>query len=335
MCGRGQNCAGRLARTMSRLLAHSMCAVLLLGSVAFAQAKLDEYPNRLVRIVVPFAAGGTLDVTARRIAEILRTKWSQSVIVENKPGAGTLIATRFVAQSPPDGYTILMTDFALATNDLLHANLGYDSDKGLAPVTTVVTYPLGIAVSRTLGQITLKDFVELSKSKQLNYGSFGPGTAPHLVMELFKKQSGAKIEHIPYGGIAPVMLALNGGDVQATVMGVGAALSSLENGTLRLLALDEPAPLAPGVPTFKEAGFPDMRAPAWWAIVAPGGTPAPIISQLNRDIAAALRQPELKEFLVRAAYVPIGDSPEVLASRIKETRELWAPIVTSAGFKVN
>src|SRR6201999_2919752 len=112
------------------------------------------------------------------------------------------------------------------------------------------------------------------------YGSFGPGTAPHLVMELFKKQSGGHIEHIPYGGIAPVMMALNANDVQATVMGVGAALPSLENGTLRLLALDEKAPLAPGVPTFKEAGYPNMRAPAWWAVVAPGGTPAAIVARL-------------------------------------------------------
>jgi tripartite-type tricarboxylate transporter receptor subunit TctC len=118
-------------------------------------------------------------------------------------------------------------------------------------------------------------------------------------------------------------------------MGVGAALPSLENGTLRLLALDEKAPLAPDVPTFKEAGYPNMRAPAWWAIVAPGGTPAAIVTRLNRDIAAALQQPELKDFLVKNAYAPIGDSPEALAARIKDTRELWAPIVASSGVKVN
>jgi tripartite-type tricarboxylate transporter receptor subunit TctC len=317
------------------LPARCLASLLILIAFAPAPSRADDYPSRVVKIVVPFAAGGTLDATARRLAELLRIKWNQAVIVENRPGAGTLIATRYVAQSAPDGYTILMTDFALATNDLLHSNLGYDSDKGLAPVTTVVTYPLGIAVTSSMGPVTLKEFVELSKTKPLNYGSFGPGTAPHLVMELFKKQSGARIEHIPYGGIAPVMMALNANDVQATVMGVGAALPSLENGTLRLLALDEKAPLAPDVPTFKEAGYPNMRAPAWWAIVAPGGTPAAIVTRLNRDIAAALQQPELKDFLVKNAYVPIGDSPESLAARVKDTRELWAPIVAASGVTVN
>ena len=129
-------------------------------------------------------------------------------------------------------------------------------------------------------------------------------------MELFKKQTGTQIEHIPYNGVAPIMTALASGDLQATVMGAGAALPSVQGGKLRLLALDEKAALTPDVPTFKEAGFPDMRAPAWWAIAAPGGTPAPIIAQLNRDISAALREAEVREFLVNAGYEPVGDSPE-------------------------
>jgi tripartite-type tricarboxylate transporter receptor subunit TctC len=318
-------------RTIRTIIA----ALIALAFSVSQPVRADEYPSRLVKILVPFAAGGTLDISARKLAEKLSVKWGKPVIIENRPGAGTLIATRALVQSPADGYTILMTDFALATNDLLHANLGYDSEKDIAPITTVVTYPLGIAISSTLGATTLKDFVELSKTKQLNYGSFGPGTAPQLVMELFKKQTGVRIEHIPYNGVAPVMVALASGDLQATVMGAGAALSSIQGGKLRLLALDGKASLTPDVPTFKEAGFPDMRAPGWWAIAAPGGTPAPIIARLSQDISAALRDPDLKDFLIKAGYEPVGDSPQSLADRIKDTRQLWAPIVAESGAKSN
>jgi tripartite-type tricarboxylate transporter receptor subunit TctC len=313
----------------------AIITVSVLAATLSGRASAEGFPDRPVKIVVPFAAGGTTDVAARKLAELLRVRWNQGVIIENRVGAGTIIATLAVARSAPDGYTMLLTDSALATNEVLHSKLPYKLETQLAPVTTFVTWALGIAVSTNLGVDSLKGLVELSKTRNLNYGSFGPGTTPHLGMELFKSLSGAQVAHVPFGGVAPVLVAMGSDTVQATIMGAGAALPSVTAGSVRMLALDAKSPLMPDVPTFAEAGFPAMRAPAWWGVAVPGGTPPGIVARLNADIAAALKEPSLHDFLVQNGYVPVGDSPADFAARIKETIELYRPIAKAANIHLD
>ncbi len=307
----------------------ALFTIIALAGLA-GRAAAQSYPDRPVKIVVPFAAGGTTDVAARKLAELLRAKWNQGVVIENRVGAGTIIATLAVARSAPDGYTVLLTDAALATNEVLYRKLPYSLDKQLAPVATFVTWPLGIAVSTGLDVDSLKGLVAASMTRNLNYGSFGPGTAPHLAMELFKSQTGAKIAHVPFGGIAPVLVAMGSDTVQVTVMGAGAAIPAIKGGTLRMLALDSKSALLPDVPTFAEAGYPAMRAPAWWGIAVPAATPPAIVAKLNADIGAALHEPSLRDFLVQNGYDPVGDSPVAFAARIKETIDLYGPIARAA-----
>lgn len=306
---------------------------LLVGAAGIAAfgpgiARAAGFPERPVTIVVPFAAGGTTDVASRKLAESLRKRWNQNVVVVNKPGAGTIIAVEQVARSAPDGYTLLIApDPTYSVNPLVFAKLPYDPVKDLAPVMTMVTYPLGIAVNTSLGVNNLKELVELSKTRQLNYGSFGVGTAPQLVMELFKAQSGLRMQHVPYNGIAPVLLAMNAGDVHATVLGAGAAVPGVKGGKLKLLAMDTRAALFPEIPTFAELGYPKMQAPAWWGVAAAAGTPQPIINQIYADISAAMKEPEMASYLQIAGYDPAFEGPAVFAKRMRDTRDLWEPVV--------
>ena len=313
------------------LTAMSALAVLL-GTAGLAGAK--PYPERVVHLVVPFAAGGTTDVAARKLAELLGERWNQSVIVENRVGAGTIIAMLAVARAAPDGYTVLLSDSALATNEVIYKKLPYDLQKQFTPVTTFVTWPLGIAVSSSLGVSTLQGLVEASKKRPLNYGSFGPGTAPNLAMELFKSLTGAKIAHVPFNGIAPVLLALSSDTIQMTVMGAGAAMPAAKAGTIRMLAFDARSREFPDVPTFAEAGMPAMRAPAWWGVAVPAGTPPEIVTKLSDDIGAALHEPSLHDFLIQNGYDPTPDGPAGLSARIKDTIDLWGPIAKSANIHI-
>lgn len=318
------------------LILAAMAALVLGGANVRAQeADAAPFPSRMVRILVPFSPGGTTDLVARKLANILQSEWKQPVIIENRPGAGTIIATRAVATAAPDGYTILLTDFALATNDLLYKKLPYNSKTQLSPITTIAAWPLGIVITKSINAYSLGELVTISKEKQLNYGSFGQGTSPQLVMELFKSITGAKIEHIPYQGVSQVQLALTGDEIQVMVTGAGAIVPNVKAGTVRALAFDEETSLLPGVPTYAKAGFPGMRSPAWWGMVAPGDTPAPIIEKINRAIAVALEDADLRKFLVENGYTPVGDSPRDFAARIQDTKDLWGPIIKSVGISLS
>ncbi len=298
-------------------------------------AQAAGFPERAVTLIVPFAAGGTTDVLVRKQSDLLRSHWGQPVIVLNRTGAATIIATQVLMRAPADGHTILVApDPTFTVNPLMYPHLPYDPDRDLAPITTLITYPLGIAVTRSLGVSSLKELVALSKTRSLNYGSFGIGTAPHLVMEIFKAQSGCTMAHIPFAGIAPTLLAMGSNDVHATVMGAGAGLPSVQSGLVQFLAIDSRAPLLPGVPTFAEAGYPDLRAPSWWGATVPIATPAPIVAQLQRDIAATLSEPDMLRFLQTNGYEAVGDRPEDLATRIRTSREYWAPIVKNLTIRI-
>lgn len=311
-------------------------------ALACGLATAQSFPSRPVTIVVPFAAGGTADAMVRAMSPFLSEMWGQPVIVKNIPGAGNILAARSVAGSPADGYTLLLApDPMLATNPLMYANLSYDPAKDFAPVTTLVRFDLGIAVHKDVPAKNLKEFVELARSpdSKLNYGSFGPGTAPHLVMELLNHVTGGvHITHVPYKGLAPVFVDLFAGRIQASVMGAGAAAPSVKDGRIRMLAVggDTRSPMLPDVPTFAEAGFPKMAGPAWWGIVVPAGTPSAIIDRLNADLVKVVKNPAFYEtHALQRGYTPVGNSPAEFAQLITRTTELWRPVIKAANIRLD
>lgn len=310
-----------------------LAAVAMVSSGSGVQAQ-GKYPERPVKIIVPFAAGGSTDIVARKIADLLARKWGTAVIVEDRPGGGTAIGGIALANAAPDGYTILIgPDTTFAINQLLSSRPQYDPLKDFAPITELVAFPMAIVVDAKLPVKTLAELVALAKTKSLNYGSFGVATAPHLTMEMFKQAAGVDIVHIPYKGVAPVFLALQSGEIQATAISPAAAAPFVKSGTLRILAVDgiNRWPTAPDVPTYAEAGFPTMRAPGWWAIAAPAKTPAPIIQALNRDLREVIEAPDFREYLVSQGYLPATGTPAELEAVMKDTAHLWAPVIKKLG----
>lgn len=314
------------------LAALAAFAVVSLGSGAQAQ---DKYPDRPVKIIVPFAAGGSTDIMARKIADLLSKKWGGTpVVVESRPGGGTAIGGMALANAAPDGYTIMIgPDTTFAINQLLSSRPQYDPFKDFAPITQLVAFPMSIVIDAKLPVKTLKEFVALAKTKSLNYGSFGVASAPHLTMEMFKQAAGVDIVHVPYKGVAPVFLALQAGEVQATAISPAAAAPYVQDGKLRILAVDGAKrwPSAPDVPTYAEAGFPTMRAPGWWAIGAPAKTPPAIIKKLNHDFRELVETREFQEYLIGQGYQPATGTPEELAAVMKDTAALWAPVIKKLG----
>jgi tripartite-type tricarboxylate transporter receptor subunit TctC len=319
-------CAGRLVVLFAAL------AAAMVWRMPGAHA---EYPDRAVKIIVPFAAGGSTDVMARKIADLLSKKWGgTAVVVESRPGGGTAIGGMALANSAPDGYTILIgPDTTFAINQLLTSRPQYNPLKDFAPITGLVAFPMAIVVDAKLPVKTLKEFVAYAKTHPTNYGSFGVASAPHLTMEMFKQAAGVDIVHVPYKGVAPVLLALQSGEIQATAMSPAAAAPYVKQGKMRILAVDgtERWPTAPDVPTFTEAGFPSVRAPGWWAIGAPAKTPAPIINKLNHDLREIIEAPSFKEYLLKMGYKPATSTPEQLAAQMKETAALWGPVIKRLG----
>lgn len=225
----------------------------------------QEFPSRTVQLIVPFAAGGSTDVFARRLAEVLRVKWKQPIIIENKPGAGNVIGIQAAVGAQPDGHTlIIVPDPAVTVDPLIRSQLPYNPEQDLVPITTLVTYPQVIVANASVPAKSLKELADLSKKTPINYGSYGLGTAPHLVLELYKQLSGAEMTQIPYRGSAPAWLALTSNEVQLLVAGVGTVMPHVEAGRVRVLAVEgnERSPQLPDVPTFAEAGYPKLRAPA-------------------------------------------------------------------------
>ena len=325
-------------RLIETLATTVKAGALAIGATAAATSLAYAFPDKPVTIVVPFAAGGTTDLAARTIGEVLSEKWGEPVVVENRPGAGNIIALSSVAQAPADGYTMLIApDPALSVNPMVYSSLPYDVERDFQPVTTLVKFPLAVVVSAKLGVETLQEFIDLAKTKELNYGSFGPGTAPHLTMEVLQSAAGFTINHVPYNGAAPVRLAIQSGEVDATVMGLGSSRPIRESGEAVAVALDgdERDPLSPDTPSFAEAGYAEVKAPAWWAVLVPNGTPGDIVTQLNADIIEATKDERFKKFLENGGFRPTEDSPEDTATLIKDTTEYWRPVIEKIDLKLN
>jgi tripartite-type tricarboxylate transporter receptor subunit TctC len=306
-----------------------------------SQASLAAYPEKSIRLVVPFATGGTSEIVARSVANSLSTSLGQSVYVDNKPGGAGNIAMEEVKRANPDGYTLILGHVGtLAVNPALFGSkLPYDPNKDFAPVTLVAKVPNVIAVSSKSSYKTLADLVADAKKNpgKINYGSAGNGSAGHLAMEYFSAVAGIDLVHIPYKGSGPMLTDLIGGQIQATFNGLPSLMGQISGGALRPLAVgssDRSRVLAK-VPTIAESGYKGFETSQWYGIMAPAGTPKPVIDRLQQEIAKSLKNKEDSKRMLEDGAVLIGDTPDQFAAFIKVEQGRWGKVVERAGIQVD
>jgi tripartite-type tricarboxylate transporter receptor subunit TctC len=303
-------------------------------------ASAQSYPTRPIKLIVPTPAGGPVDVAARVVAQYLSNRLGQSVVVDNRPGAGNTIGSKAAAAAEPDGYTLLFSSASgLVISPMLQKNVDYDPVKSFAPIALVSGNPLILVVNPTVAAKTVAELVSLAKSNpgKVNFSSGGIGTLPHLTGELFKSTAGISVVHVPYRGGAPSIADVVGGQVQMTFEGTSVLLPLIRDGKLRALAITSPVRIAalPDVPTMAESGYPSFTFTAWTALLAPAGTPADIVARLNRGINEGLGSAELREPLARLSSEPIGGTPQAVTRQIENDTLKWAPVVKALGLKVD
>lgn len=304
-----------------------------LVSALLPLAAQAAWPERPIHLVVPYPPGSSPDLLARTIAEPLSQALKQAVVIDNKPGAGGNIGTRQVTQAKPDGYTLLYTiNGPLVTAPTLYKRtLGYDPLTDLAPITLVATSPNVLTVTPSLGVKNVQEFVELARKRAgaLNYGSVGPGSSAHLAMEMFKEDAGIDLTQIPYPGFPQVITAIIGGDVQAGFMVPAIAMPQVRDGRAQALAVIslEPSPALPGIPTMASQGYPGFESISWNAILAPAGTPAPIIERLNQELARIINSDEVRKQMAQQYFTPAPSTPQGLTARMREEKARWDAVI--------
>jgi tripartite-type tricarboxylate transporter receptor subunit TctC len=295
------------------------------------------YPERIIKIVVPFAPGGGTDVVARTLGQEMARELGVSVIIENKPGAGTIIGTQAVAASEPDGYTLLMGTFANAVNPSLYSKLPYDQHRDLASVA-LIARSFSIVVINPKSDIkSIKDLIAAAKAApdKLSYGTYGTGTSAHLAGELFKHMAQVNLTTVPYKGSAPAITDLIGGQIQVMFTTVASCASLVEGGQLRALAVTsaERSPAFPNLPTVAEAGISGYDAEAWYGLFAPAKTPPEIIDRLNKAAAIAVKAEAFKKLSVNEGLVMVASPPGELDRYFREEEDRWRKVIQDAGIK--
>jgi tripartite-type tricarboxylate transporter receptor subunit TctC len=296
----------------------------VLCSAAFAQ----PYPAKPIRLIVPYAPGGGVDIVARTTAQELTKRLGQQVIVDNRTGAGGNIGSETVMASP-----------ANAINSSLYAKMPYDPARDLVPIGLVGSVPAVLVANRSLPAHSIKQLIVLAKSKPgaLTYGSGGSGTTEHLAGEMFKSAAGVDLLHVPYKGGAQVMVDLIAGQIALMFSNQLGVLPHINSGKMKALgvASAERSPVLPDVPTFPESGFPDLKVSVWWGVMGPAAMPKEIVTQLNREIVAALASPDMKDRLQSMSARPLGGTPEQFTAFFNEETTRWARVVKASGAKVD
>jgi tripartite-type tricarboxylate transporter receptor subunit TctC len=313
--------------------------MLLFGAAAPLAA--DTYPDRAVHWIVPYPPGSGTDVVARLLGERLAEALGKPVIVDNKPGAGAAIGVDALAKAAPDGYTIGMADTGpLAINPALYPKLPYDPVKSFAPITNVALLPFILVVNPSLPVKTTRELIAYGKDHpgQINYASVGNGSSVHLATELFKKMTGVEMVHIPYKGSAPALQDLLGGQVSVMFVNLLSSQAYLKDGSLRALAVAPAKRLSalPDLPTVAESGVPGYDFVSWFGVLAPAGTPEPIVRHLNAEIVRIVKQPDMRSRLIeQGGLEPVGSTPEEFKALIATELTRWAEIVRSTGAHID
>jgi tripartite-type tricarboxylate transporter receptor subunit TctC len=311
--------------------------VLLAALPVSAQAP-GPYPSKPLRFILPFPPGGPTDILGRLIGERLASSLGQPVIVENRGGAGGNVGAEAAAKSAPDGYTLVLVAPSLAISPSLYSKLNYDPLRDFAPVSLVATVPNVIVTQPGLAP-TLQEFIALAKAKPggMNFGSGGSGTSNHLAGELFNIVTGTKLVHVPYKGVNLAMNDVLGGAIHLVVIGVPAAAPHIKSGRLRALGVIAPQrlPSLPEVPTVAEAGLPDFEVTTWYGVLAPAGTPRPVVARLNGELVKILYSPDMKDKLNAMGTDPVTSTPEEFAAYLRQETAKWANVVLKAGLKAD
>jgi tripartite-type tricarboxylate transporter receptor subunit TctC len=317
---------------LSRCLRKAVCAATIVASGgALGQA---PFPSRPVHIFVPYAAGGGVDILARTLGDAVSQKWGQSVIVENRPGAGGVVASQALVTSAPDGYTLILVASGHATNPFLYPNIPYDTFKDFTPISLLATSPNILLVRADSPFKSLGDVLSEARAKpgSLSFGHAGTGTSTHLAGELLKSLAGVDIKAISYKGGAPAINDLLGGQIPMSFNNAPEALGQLQAGTLRALAVTTASrsQLLPDVPAVSET-LPGYATEVWWGLLGPAGMPAELVAKISRDFVAALNTDAVKERLAKFGASPLGSTPQQLDAKIHADYDKWGPIIKAAG----
>ncbi len=306
--------------------------------VALAQANAASYPSRPIRIVVPQSPGGSTDLTARLLAQKLPEVFKHTVVVDNRPGAGSTSGTEIVARAAPDGHTLLVVASSLTINPALYTKLSYDAIRDFTPVTQLSSFPNLLAAHPSVPVKTLNDVIALAKAKpgQVNYASAGTGTGTHMSAELLKQMTGIDIVQIPYKGGGPAAIAAIGGQTQLIIGTTVGTLPHVRSGKLRAIAVTSAkrSVIAPEIPAVAES-VPGYEHEPWNGLLAPAKTPYPIIAKLNAEVVRILAAPEVKKIFANEGAEAVGNSPEAFAAIVKSETAKWAKVVKTAGIKID
>ncbi|TDF63563.1 tripartite tricarboxylate transporter substrate binding protein [Cupriavidus sp. L7L] len=320
-------------------LVQGLAGMLAAGSLAVPfTAGAETWPARPIQLLIPYPPGGSADLLARPVAARLQEKLGQPVVLDYRPGAGGTIATQALARAKPDGYTLIMVLAAHAINASLYPKLPYDTRKDFAPVSLVANLPMILAGSSSLRANNVQELIAEARANpgKLTFASAGNGNTGHLAGELFDSVAGIKMTHVPYKGSAQVVTAMLSGEVQLTFDSISTTLPHVKSGKLRALAVtgSQRAAVAPDVPTLAEAGVPGIGITGWYAVLAPAGTPQPVVDRLSTEIATVLRQPELKASLATNGYEPVGSTPAALRTHIDAEINRWSKVVKDSGAQI-
>ncbi|MBO9353540.1 tripartite tricarboxylate transporter substrate binding protein [Bordetella petrii] len=316
---------------------HRLLICVLLAATAGAPAAsgtAESFPAHPVRIVVPYPPGGPNDSIARALSQPLTAAWKQSVVVENRPGASGVIGSDVVARAAPDGLTLMLGSITHAILPGLNPKLPFDPIADFTPISLVGTAPMLAVVHPSVPARTVKELIAQAKAQpgKLSYASTGNGTSIHLITEMFKRDAGVDIVHIPYNGSGPAMAALVGGTVQMMIEAMPSALPQVQAGRIRALAVTSPqrSPVLPDLPTMSEAALPGFDGGIWWGVLAPAGLPGDLVRKINADVNAALQAPEVRQRFDALGITPTGTTPEAFARTLRNDSERYAQIIRAA-----
>lgn len=331
-----------MIKPSSRLFTRRKFSLMALASAPFASLDAraqaaSTYPNRPVKMVVPYPPGGATDLVGRLLAGKLAEAWGQPMLVDNRPGASGMIGTEQVARSPADGYTLLVAITTHIQNPAIYVKVPFDPIKDFEPISQICLSYLVLAVKPDFPARDIKEFVALAKANpgKHAFGSFGTGSSSHILGERFARVAGLDMTHVPYKGSAPMLTDLLGGQISSAWIDVSTATQQIAAGKLKPLVVSGPqrAPMLPAVPTLAENGYPGFEPLGWVGVLAPAGTPKPVIEKISRELMRIVKLPDVQARLNEQTLVPVGDSPESFAKTLKQDMALWAAIVSGAGIK--
>ena len=311
--------------------------LVLCATTAWSQSV--SFPNRPIHVIVPFPPGGAVDPIARSITPKLEEAWGQPVVVDNKPGAGTIIGSDFVAKAAPDGHTVILVATSFTVNPSAYSKLPFDPVKDFAPISLVSRLPNMLVVNSQLPVNSVRELIDYLKARpgKVNFSSIGYGTTQHLTGELFKSMAGVNMVHVPYKGSGPSMMSVVSGETSVTIEGAVVVSPQVKAGRLRALAGTgmKRTPLAPNLPTVSESGLPGYEVSAWVGLLAPAGTPQEVVQKWHQQIARVLQIPEVRERQISQGLEPVGSTPEYFAEFIKTEMTKWGKVVKQAGIKLD